>query len=136
MNIRLNCRSPAVIGSFPAVFLLLLFFPVQSWSQELPEGIEVTVAAEYPVDIPGIEKVVLKRFTFQPGASLDLTVDETAFCNATQGTFVFVDHDLGITTVYEAGSRWAMPEKGTKITVSNPGNVPAVQWVYGLVEKE
>jgi len=44
----------------------LLLLPAKSWSQGLPEGIEVTVVAEHPVNIPGVEKVILLKFTFQP----------------------------------------------------------------------
>ena len=45
------------------------------------------------------------------------------------------DHSTGVTTVYAPGSRWRMPPKGTKVTVANNGSVPAVQFVYMLVEK-
>ncbi|MFQ6016588.1 MAG: hypothetical protein ACE5KF_00175 [Kiloniellaceae bacterium] len=126
----LNHRTSLVVGPFLAALLLL--FPMQGWSAE---GIEVKVVAEYPVNIPGIEKILLRKVNFQPGASVDLTVEHVEFCSATQGIWSVVDHTNGTTTIYTAGSRWA-PEKGAKVTVSNPGDEPAEQWVYRLIEKK
>ena len=124
------------LWSFPIVatplIALLLSVPVQSWAAE---GWDIKVVAEWPVDNPGVEKVLLRRVEAQPGASIDLTLKDVDFCNATQGTWSVTNHATNTTTVFVAGSRWRMPPKGTKVTVSNPGNVPAVQWVYRLVEK-
>ena len=129
----LNYRSSLVVGTILAV--LLLAFPMQSWSQGLPEGVEVTVVAEYSVKIPGIEKVQLRKVTLQPGAILEnISAKHTDFCQVTQGMVTVVDHGQRTTTVYVAGSRFA-PEKGTTMTVSNPGDVPGVVWVYRLIEK-
>ncbi len=125
-------RKNSIIASFFVAALLLL--PAKSWSQGLPEGITVSVVAEHPVNIPGIEKVTLLKFTFQPGAVLEnFLLEATEFCNATQGSFTVVNHDLGTTTVYTAGSRWSQG-KGQTVTVSNTGEEVAVQWVYELIE--
>ena len=124
------------LGIAPFLAVLLLVFPVQSWSQGLPEGVEVQVVAEYSVTIPGIEKVQLRKVTLQPGAILEnIPVNDTDFCSETQGTLTVVDHKNGTTTLYAAGSRWA-PEKGITATISNAGDVPAVMWVYRLIEKK
>ena len=126
------------LWNFPIVFALsfvlavLLSLSEQSWAAE---GIDVKVVAQWPVDNPGVEKVLLRRVEFQPGATLDFTMKHIDFCNATQGTWSVTSHAQNTTTVYVAGSRWRMPPKGTKVTVTNPGNVPAVQWVYRLIEK-
>lgn len=53
----LNYRSSLVIGPFLAALLLL--FPMQSWSGELPEGVRIQVLDEYSVDIPGVRKAQL-----------------------------------------------------------------------------
>ncbi len=45
-----------------------------------------------------------------------------------------MDQKTGNTTIYAEGSRW-VNEKGTTVTISNPGDVPAVQWVYVMNEK-
>ncbi len=46
-----------------------------------------------------------------------------------------MNHTKGTTTVHTTGSRW-VNEKGDVVTVSNPGDTVAVQWVYVLVGKE
>lgn len=131
----LKLRSSAVIAALSIVLALFLFFPAQGWAAELPEGIDVKVVAEWPIDNPGVEKMLLRRVEFQPGATIDLTVQHFEFCNATQGEWAVTNHTTGVTTLRVAGGRWRMPDKGTKVTVTNPGNVPAVQWVYRLIEK-
>ena len=102
---------------------------------EAQEGIDAKDVAEWPVDNPGVEKVVLQRFEFAPGASMEDTIKAYEFCNGVQGEWTVTDHSTGVTTVYAPGSRWRMPPKGTQVTVANNGSVPAVQFVYMLVEK-
>lgn len=53
-------------GAFLAVIFLSV--PAPTWAQDLPEGIKVDLVAEYPSTAPGIEKIQLMKFTFQPGA--------------------------------------------------------------------
>ena len=120
--------------AFLAIALLIL--PSKSWAAEPPAGIDVKVVAEWPVDIPGVEKLQLRRVEFQPGATIDLTISHVEFCNGTQGEWAVTIPAGGTTTLHTAGGRWRMPAKGTKITVSNPGNIPAIQFVYRLIEKE
>ncbi len=124
--------NSAIIGTFSLVLAALLVVPTQTWAAE---GIDVKVVAEWPVDIPGIEKMQLRRVVFQPGATIDLTIEYVEFCNGTQGEWAVTIPTGGQTTLHTAGGRWRMPAKGTKITVTNPGNVPAVQFVYRLIEK-
>ncbi len=121
-----------IVVALSFVLAVLLSLPAQSWAAE---NTSAKVIAECPVDNPGVEKVLLRRVEYQPGASKDVTVKHFDFCNATQGTWSVTNHADNTTTVYVAGSRWRMPPKGTKVTVANPGNVPAVQWVYRLIEK-
>ncbi len=123
-------RSLSLIA-FLAIALLIL--PSKTWAAE---GIESKVVAEWPVDIPGIEMMQLRRVVFQPGATIDLTIKHVEFCNGTQGEWAVTIPAGGQTTLHTAGGRWRMPAKGTKITVTNPGDVPAVQFVYRLIETE
>ena len=116
--------------AFLAIALLTL--PQAVEAQEGIVGIDV---AEWPIDNPGVEKVVLQRFEFAPGASMEFTMEAYEFCNGVQGEWTVTDHTTGVTTIYAPGSRWRMPPKGTKVTVANNGSVPAVQFVYLLVEK-
>lgn len=46
-----------------------------------------------------------------------------------------MNQKTGVANFYAPGSRW-VNEKGSTITVANPGNVVAIQWVYTLVEKK
>ncbi len=57
------------------------------------------------------------------------------FCNATQGEWAVKNLSTGETALRTAGSRWRSPPKGIKVNITNTGNVPAVQFVYRLVEK-
>ncbi len=123
-------RSLSLIA-FLAIVMLIL--PSKTWAAE---GIDVKIIAEWPVDIPGVEKVLLRRVEFQPGASLtDFEMKFIDFCNATQGEWVIKNLSTGETALHTAGSRWRMPPKGTKVNITNTGNIPAVQFVYRLVEK-
>ncbi len=40
-------------------------------AQQLPPGVKVEVLSEMPSTIPGVEKIVIKRFTLAPGAKLE-----------------------------------------------------------------
>ncbi len=121
-----------IVVTISLVLAVLLSLPAQSWAAEHTSA---KVIAEWPVDNPGVKKVLLRRVEYQPGASKDVTVKYFDFCNVTQGTWAITNHADNTTTVYVAGSRFRMPPKGTKVTVTNPGNIPAVQWVYRLIEK-
>ncbi len=130
----LNNRGSLGIGLLLAALLLL--FPMQSWSQGLPEGVTWEVVAVYKVDTPGLDRVELGKFTMEPGTSLETPVEATVeFCTATQGEFTVVNHDLGTTTIYATGSRWSQ-KKGHLVTVSNLGDGLAIQWVYGVYAQE
>ena len=120
----------------PVLAAVLLFFPLQSWSQDMPEGVTWEVVAVYAVDDPDIDRVELGKFSMEPGASIEMPIAATMeFCTATQGEWTVVNHDLGTTTIYATGSRWTQ-KKGHKVTVSNNGDVLAVQWVYELYATE
>ncbi len=131
----LKSRTRAASAMTSMLVAAFLFLPMPGWAAELPEGIDVKVIADWPVDTPGVEKIQLRRVEFQPGASLEnfeVTYDE--FCNATQGEWVVTNLSDGTTALRTAGSRWRMPPKGTKVNIANPGNVAAVQFVYRLIE--
>ena len=128
-------RRPMVVAIPLAVLFLFLLSPLQGLSEELPEGVTAQLIAEYPSKIRGVKMIQLFKITLQPGAVWkDIPIENTDLCNATQGTFTVVDQKKGTTTLYSKGSRW-VNEKGTTVTVSNPGDVPAIQWVYVLNEK-
>ena len=128
-----NYGSSLIVGAFLAIALLLS--PAQSWSQDLPEGVGMEVVATYPVDLSGIEKVELRKVTLEPGAILkNFTVKDQFFCHVTQGEILIVNQASGASVLYSAGSRWA-PVKGSTVTISNPGDVTHVHWVYAMIEK-
>lgn len=127
----LRLHNNLIAVAFLAIALLLP--PGKGWAAE---GIDVKVIAEWPVDLPGVERVQLRRVEFQPGATLEnFEVSHYDFCNATQGEWAVTNLDDGTTALRTAGSRWRMPPKGTKVNITNPGNIPAVQFVYRLIEK-
>lgn len=102
-------------------------------AEEGPRPVAVTVVAEYPGQLEGIDKVQLRRVVFQPGASVELTVDGIEFCNGTAGTWTVTNRSTGHTVMYGPGSRWAGAPLGTEVEIANHGTVPAEQWVVKLV---
>ena len=54
-----------------AIIMAFLVLPVQAWAAGLPEGVMVDVVATYASDMPGVEKVELKKVTLAPGAKLE-----------------------------------------------------------------
>ena len=130
-------HSRLFIGGCSLAFLaVLLLLPAQGRSQDLPEGVNVVVISEVDVDSPGIEKVLLMKVTMQPGKAWeDVPLDNLEFCHLTEGSYTVVVHDLGITNTYTVGARW-FNRKGWTISLYNKGDVPAVQWVYQIVEKK
>ena len=104
-------------------------------SEELPEGIKVTVIAEYKSRVSNLDKVRLVRVLLEPGASFDnvLTKNEE-YCELMKGTLTDTSHATDATSVYTVGARWA-PPKGDRHTVTNTGDEVADMWVYQLIEK-
>lgn len=130
----INRNAFLIAAPVVAVLFLLLVVPSQGWSKEVAKGVTVDLVAEYPVDVPGIEKVLLQKLTMAPGSVLEGTVIGITFCNTTRGSISVVDHTNGTSTIYTVGSRWA-PEEGIKFTLTNPGDVTHVHWIYRLVRK-
>lgn len=51
--------------------LLVLSLAPGAPAEQLPAGVKVEVLGEMPSNIPGVEKIVMKRFTLAPGAKLE-----------------------------------------------------------------
>ena len=59
---------------------LLFVFPYAD-ADELPEGINVTVIAEYKSRVPTLDKVRLVRVLLEPGASFDnIVIKNEEYC--------------------------------------------------------
>lgn len=72
-------RTLTGIATLLGVLALLTFMTVAS-AAELPEGVTFKVLAEFPSDIPGIEKVQLQELRLEPGAKWEnVTVGDTGF---------------------------------------------------------
>ena len=129
---------------FPRMLLivttLLLVLPIvtfsgQGRSGELPEGVNVTVIAEYASAVPSLEMVRLVKVVLAPGAGWkDLTQKTEEYCQLATGTLTATDLTLGTTQVLSAGSWWPLI-KGHRYTTFNTGNVDTEMWVYQLIEK-
>ena len=100
----------------PALFALarlLIIVPLlavasQGYSMELPEGMEVTVIAEYPSDVPGLEKVRLLKIVLHPGTGwTKIKQEREEYCTLTKGTISTTDFTLNTTNVYSTGSWWS-----------------------------
>ncbi len=112
-----------------------LFVVPDARSDELPEGIKVTVIAEYQSRIPNIVKVRLVRVLMEPGAVFgNIEIKNEEYCELRSGTLTHINHNTGITNVFTAGARWA-PPKNDYHTVINTGDQVADMWVYQIIEK-
>ena len=113
----------------------LLFVVPDARSVELPEGIKVTVIAEYQSRVSNLEKVRLVRVLMEPGAVFDnVEIKNEEYCELRKGTLTHINHATGITDVFTTGARWA-PPKNDRHTVINTGDEVAEMWVYQLIEK-
>ena len=99
----------------------------QASAQGLPPGIAVEVLADYgSPGIPGVAKVVLKRFTIQPGAKIEnLPIKTTNYCRVVSGAVTAVMAD-GSTLILGPGSRWVEPKGLVYKVLRNDGDVPFV----------
>lgn len=112
-----------------------LFVVPDARSEELPEGVKVTVIAEYKSRVPNMDKVRLVRVLMEPGAVFDnVEIKNEEYCELRKGTLTHTNHATGITDVFTAGARWA-PPKNDRHTVINTGDEVAEMWVYQLIEK-
>jgi len=113
----------------------LLFVVPDARSGELPEGIKVTVIAEYQSRVSNLEKVRLVRVLMEPGAVFDkVEIKNEEYCELRKGRLTHTNHETGITDVFTAGARWA-PPKNDRHTVINTGDEVAEMWVYQIIEK-
>ena len=120
----------AVVGQATGVNLA-----ATNLSGEMPEGVGIQLLAEYSSDIPGVQKVQLTKVTLEPGATLaNFTVTNPLYCNATEGTISVLDQASLKTAVYRPGDHWSFA-KGT-FTLSNPGDVAHVHYLYGMIQGE
>lgn len=114
---------------------VLLSTPATTYGQDVPEGITVTVVAEYQSRVPSLEKVRLVRVILEPAASFDnVEIKNEEYCELKAGTLTHTNHTSGGTNVYTVGAHWA-PPKGDRHTVTNNGDVVAEMWVYQLIEQ-
>lgn len=122
----------ATLMLFATLLALSLLPEVQA--QQLPPGVKVEVLGDSPSTIPGIEKIVRKRFTLAPGAKLEnFTPANTQLCTGTRGQATVVKGDKK--SVHKAGQSW-VEEKGVTFTIENTGKVPFVDMFFELVEKK
>jgi quercetin dioxygenase-like cupin family protein len=121
-----------------SILLAILMFAVAMMlmttsapAQGLPKGVSLKVMAEFPSEIPGIEKIQLLEFRLEPGAKLENFVhQETDFCTAKQGLLTVVAG--GTTVVRGPGSRWVCP-LGIKLSLYNNGSEPHVHHIWALI---
>ncbi len=113
----------------------ILIIASNAYPEELPEGITVSVIAEYPSSLPILETVRLLKVVQQPGAAfVDEVVLSDEYCWLTKGILTSNNLITGETVVYGTGSHWTAA-KGLRHTTRNTGDVEAVMWVLQLVEK-
>ena len=128
-------ETPHYLSGLLFFSLSLLFVFPYADSDELPEGINVTVIAEYKSRVPTLDKVRLVRVLLEPGASFDdIVIKNEEYCVLKKGILTHVNHTTEITDLFTVGSRWA-PPKGDRHTVTNNGDEVAEMWVYQLIEK-
>jgi hypothetical protein len=93
--------------------------------QGSPPGVHHETVAEYPSADPGIEKVLIRKFTLDPGAKEEnFTPEFDNQCTGGQGEATIVAKD-GTTYMHKAGTIW-IERKGETQSIYNNGKVPYV----------
>jgi F0F1-type ATP synthase membrane subunit c/vacuolar-type H+-ATPase subunit K len=120
-----------------AASLVIVFLAVPSAGQAagLPEGVSMEVVAEYASKTPGVEKVLFRRMTLEPGASWTFTVPAQSLCQATKGELEVADQTAGKTYTFKVGDRWDT-SPGHKVTLSNKGTVDHEHLFYTMIVKK
>lgn len=105
---------------------------VTDWSMASREGVRVEVLAEHPADLPGIDKVQVRKLTLEPGASLaNFVIAERIYCISTKGEVAVTDHDRGTTATYGAGEHWSIGPG--RYTLSSTGDTEHSHDFYSMV---
>ena len=113
---------------------LLLAAPANAQMQA--EGVTVTVLAEYPTTVPGLEKIRLIKVDYEPGASIpESLIRSDEFCTISRGALSVMNRTTDTTNIYSVGGRWSL-RKGMLSGTRNVADGPTTMWVYQLVEKE
>ncbi len=121
-----------VVASLTIAFLIA---PSIGFAQGLPKGVAIEVLAEYPSKTPGVEKILFRKITMQPGASLSLTLPAQSLCQGTKGVLTVVDHTSGKTFIRKVGQRWDT-SPGHKVTLTNKGTTVHEHLFYTMVVKK
>ena len=115
--------------------LALLLVAVPASAQMDGEGIQVTVIAEYPTTVPGLEKIRLIKVDYEPGGHINNSeIHSDEFCTISQGALSVINSTLDTTNVYSVGGRWSL-RKGMMAATVNVADGPTTMWVYQLIEK-
>ena len=118
--------------TFLAVALLAV--PSKGWAG-MPEGVIIDAIAEYPSEVPGLEKILLRKITLKPGASWSLTVPEQSVCQGIKGVLQVVNKTTGKISIFNAGDRWSTVP-GHEVTLNNNGTVDHEHLFYTLITKK
>ena len=125
--------SLLTVATFLATALLAV--PVSSIAAGLPDGVRIDVLAEYESKTPGVEKVLFRKITIEPGKSLSLTVPAQSVCQGTKGVLHVDNKTTGKVTVHNAGDRWSTVP-GHKVSLINKGSVDHEHLFYTMVPKK
>ena len=125
-------RFSSLFAAIAVLAIAVLVIPGAGRAVELPDGVAIEVLAEYPSKTPGVEKVLFRKITLQPGASWSLTVPAQSLCQATKGELEVADHTTGETLVFKVGDRWDT-SPGHEVTLTNKGNVDHEHLFYTLM---
>ena len=104
------------------------------WQRSEP-GVHHETVAEYASADPGIEKVLIRKFTLDPGAKEEnFTPDHDNQCTGGQGEATVVAKD-GTTYMHKAGEVW-IERKGETQSIYNNGKVPYVDIFVTRIPKK
>ena len=128
-------RISSVFIAVPLLAIAFLVTPSTGYAAGLPKGVAIEVLAEYSSKTPGVEKILFRKITMQPGASLSLTLPAQSLCQGTKGVLTVVDHTSGKTFIRKAGQRWDT-SPGHKVTLTNKGATVHEHLFYTMVVKK
>jgi hypothetical protein len=111
-----------------------LAVPSKGWAG-MPEGVIIDAIAEYPSEVPGLEKIVLRKITLKPGSSWSLTVPEQSVCQGIKGVLQVVNKTTGKIAIFNVGDRWSTVP-GHEVTLNNHGTIDHESLFYTLIRKK
>ena len=90
---------------------------------------------DYSTEVPGLDKILLRKITLKPGASWSLAVPDQSVCQGVKGVPEVVNKTTGKISIFNADDRRSTVS-GHEVTLNNNGTVDYGPLFYTLIMKK